>query len=100
MFGLKAFVWYIFHTMTPKLPSNMEKAVQKHHGWLQVNGAQSAYVVVSMEIFCDMMGVGNDQEMAASLKAIEEGRKDVAAGRTQSIITFFRAFDERHNIQG
>jgi hypothetical protein len=84
--------------MTLELSSDIEQAVQQHHGCLQVKGQQSAYIVMSIEIFRDMMGVGTDEELAVSLEAVEQGLADVEAGRTRPVDAFFGEFDERHGI--
>jgi hypothetical protein len=84
--------------MTPELSNDIEQAVQQHHGCLQVKGQHTAYIVMSIETFRDMMGVGTDVELAASLDAVEQGLADVEAGRTRPADAFFREFDERHGI--
>lgn len=89
--------WYN-RTMTPELSNEIEQAVEQHHGCLQVKGQKSAYIVLSIETFRDMMGVGTDEELQASLTAIEQGLADVEAGRTRPVDAFFQEFDARHGI--
>ena len=72
--------------MTLKISNEQRQALQKAAGKLvEVHDDQSqeTYVLMSHEVFREMMGVGSDEEMAASLQAIEEGLADVAAGRTR-----------------
>lgn len=72
--------------MTPKLSDDQRHALQSTAGKLvevQDEQTQQAYVLMSIELFREMMGVGTDEEMAASLEAIEEGLADVEAGRTR-----------------
>ena len=69
--------------MTPKLNSDIEQAVENNHGFVQVDGQHTSYVVMSIDAYRQMMGVGSNEELAASLKAIEEGLADIDAGRTR-----------------
>ncbi len=79
-----------------RLSNDIEQAVLEHRGCLRVKGDQTSYIVMSMEAFRDMMGVGTDEELKASLEAIEQGLADVNAGRTRSMDAFFTEFDARH----
>ena len=53
---------------------------------------------MSIETFRDVMGVGTDEELQASLAAVEQGLADVEAGRTRPMDAFFQEFDARHGI--
>lgn len=74
--------------MKPRLPEELEQAVAQHHGTLQAEGNDGKYVVMSMQVFREMMGVGSDAEMAESLRAIDEGLADIEAGRTRPFREF------------
>ena len=69
--------------MAPKLNDDVEKAVHDKHGFTQAAGRQGSYIVMSVDAFREMMGVGTGDELAASLKAIDEGLADVKAGKTR-----------------
>jgi len=65
--------------MNPDLTQEQEQALNENHGFVQ----GSSYVLMSIDVFRQTMGVGSDDELAASLKAIEQGLADVEAGRTR-----------------
>ena len=69
--------------MTHKLTSEIEQAVRDHHGFIQVAGQQASYVLMSIDVYRDLVGVGSEGELAASLHAIQQGLADVDAGRTR-----------------
>ena len=69
--------------MTPKLSNDLEQAVQHSHGVLRVEGHQESYVVMTVQAYRELSGVGTDAEMAAALQAIQEGLADIDAGRTR-----------------
>ncbi len=72
--------------MTPKLSDDQRHALQSTTGKLvEVHDDQTrqTYVLMSIDLFREMMGVGSNEDMAASLQAIEEGIADVDAGRTR-----------------
>ena len=66
----------------PQSFSEVEQAVQRNHGCIQVRGTQTTYVVMSIEAYREMLGV-DDAELAESLRAVNEGLADVDAGRTR-----------------
>ena len=65
--------------MIPELTHNQKQALNQGHGF--VSG--SSYVLMTMELYREMMGVGSDEMLNASLKAIQCGLADVEAGRTR-----------------
>lgn len=69
--------------MKTQLTEQQRQAVDQHHGFLEVESGGSTYVVLSTQVFREMMGVGSDSEYQASLRAIAEGLADVDAGRTR-----------------
>ncbi len=81
-----------------QLTEELRQAVDRHRGFLEVDGGDSTYVVMSMNVFREMMGVGTDEEYQKSLKAIEEGWADVQAGRSRPLDEFLRDFDSKHAI--
>lgn len=42
-----------------------------------------SFVLMSIEVYRDLMGIGSDDDLAASLKAIHQGLDDAAMGRTR-----------------
>jgi predicted transcriptional regulator len=66
------------------LAPETEAAVEAQQGGpLPLAGQRSEYVVMRMDIYRELMGVGSDEEFAASVAAIREGMEDVRAGRTR-----------------
>ena len=84
--------------MTPKLSNDVQQAVQENHGFAQAEADGAKFVVMSLEFYRDLMGVGTEEELQDSLRAIDEGLADVDAGRTMPADQFFAEFDERHGI--
>jgi hypothetical protein len=76
--------------MTTRLTDEQRHAVDQHQGFLEVEGGGTVYVVMSMQVFQEMMGVGSEAEYRASIEAIREGLTDVEAGRTRRIDDFLQ----------
>lgn len=81
-----------------QLTEELRQAVEAHRGFLEVDAGDSTYVVMSMNVFRETMGVGTDAEYRASLRAIEEGWADVQAGRSRPLDEFLGEFDRKHGI--
>ena len=80
--------------MKPELTREQQRALNENHGF--VRGA--SFVLMSMDVFRNTMGVGTDGEMAASVRAIEEGLTDVENGRTKPMDQAFRELDDKYGI--
>ena len=78
----------------PHLTQEQQQALQEKHGFVQ----GSTYVLMSTHVFREMMGVGTDKEMSASLEALEEGIADVEAGRTLPSEQVFRELDQKYGV--
>ena len=66
-----------------KLTDEQQRAVRENQGFVRAEGTGDRYVVMSIEVFREMLGIGREADLAASLKAIDEGLADVDAGRTR-----------------
>lgn len=67
----------------PQLTDEQRQALEQHHGMLQVDEYGRKYILMSMEVYRELMGVGTDAELQSSLKALETGLADIEAGRTR-----------------
>jgi hypothetical protein len=79
------------------LPPEIEAAVALQHGGpIPVLGQQGNHVVMSMDIFRDMMGVGSDEEFAQSVADLKESFAQAAADRTLSLEEVGRRLTEKY----
>jgi len=73
-------------TNFPLLPTEIETAVAAQHGGpVTVAGRHGDHVVMSMEMYRDMLGVSDDEEFARTVAEIKVSRAQVAAGQTMSL---------------
>ena len=68
----------------PDLTKELQQALDANRGYVQGKG----YILMSIDVFRNTMGVGSDEALAASLKAIQQGHADVEAGRTRPFREF------------
>jgi hypothetical protein len=74
-----------------------EAAVEATHGGpLSLVGQNSLYVIMRMDVYRELMGVGSDAEFAASVDAIREGLEDVRVGRTRPAREFLEELGRNH----
>lgn len=81
-----------------QLTEELRQAVDSHRGFLEIGAGDSTYIVMSMRVFRELMGVGSDDEYQASLRAIDDGWADVQAGRSRVLDEFLSEFDRKHRI--
>jgi hypothetical protein len=58
-----------------------ENFLQQQGGPLQIAGSQGKYVVMRLDVYDAMLGIGEDEE-AETLASVRRGLADVDAGRT------------------
>jgi hypothetical protein len=81
----------------PHLTPETEAAVEAQQGGpLPLAGERSQYVVMRMDVYRELMGVGSDEAFAASVAAIREGMEDVRAGRTRPAREFLEELGRAH----
>jgi hypothetical protein len=84
----------------PNLPPETEAAIEAQHGGpVPIDGQRSQYVVMRMDVYRELMGVGSDEEFAASIAAVHEGMEDIRAGRTRPAREFLEEFGRKHDVQ-
>ena len=86
--------------MTPKLSDDQVRALNENQGFLKVEGGGDPCIVMTMQVYREMMGVGTDREFQASIQAINEGLADVEAGRTRPMTEVFQELDRKYGIHG
>jgi hypothetical protein len=80
--------------MPPELTIEQREALEKNQGFVQ----GPSYVLMSIEMYRELMGVGSDADLADSLAAIDEGMADVRAGRTMSLDEAIRRLNEKYGV--
>jgi hypothetical protein len=73
-------------TTRPFLPAEIESVVSLHQGGpVSVAGASGDHVVMSLQVFREMMGVGDEEAFADSVAKLKESLAEAASGRTISL---------------
>ncbi|MCA9074609.1 MAG: hypothetical protein KDA93_06215 [Planctomycetaceae bacterium] len=78
--------------LTPELQTALDEA----NGFVQ----GSSFVLMTVEAYREMMGVGSDEEMRSSVEAVHRGLADIEAGRTHDMDDVFRELDETYGTVG
>lgn len=76
----------------PKLTTEQQAALNEHDGFVR----GPAYVLISKSKYREMMGVGDDDEMAASLAGIDAAMRDLKAGQTIPLAEVKQRLDEKY----
>jgi hypothetical protein len=71
--------------MTPRLTEEQRQAIDAHEGCVEVEDSQGKCVLMSIEVFRDVMGVGTDREFQESVTALRRSYEQVQEGRTRSV---------------
>jgi hypothetical protein len=71
--------------MTPKLTAEQRLAIDTHEGCVEVEDAQGKCVLMSIEVFREVMGVGADREFQESVAALRRGYEQLQKGQTRPV---------------
>ena len=72
--------------MAPKLTDEQRQALDLQHGGpVSVEADDGTYILMSIDAYRSMMGVGSDADFDASIAALRAGMQDIQAGRTRPI---------------
>ncbi len=98
MFWLWEFHSWYTASMAPRINEEINQALSEQHGFVQAEGTDGKVIVMSMQVYREMMGVGSDEEMADSLKTIDEAMADIDAGRTVPMDQVFQELDDKYGV--
>lgn len=84
--------------MTPRITEELNDALHTQHGFVEAEGTDGKVVVMTMQVYRDMMGVGSESDFAESVRAVKEGLADIDAGRTMPMNQVFNELDEKYGI--
>ena len=80
--------------MNPELTSEQQQALEEGHGFVR----GSSYVLMSIDVFRKTMGVETDEQLAGSLKAIDDAMADLQAGRAIPLNEAKQRLDEKYGV--
>jgi hypothetical protein len=75
--------------MTPKLTEEQRQAIDTHKGCVEVEDAQGKCVLMSIEVFRDVMGVGTDRDFGESIAALRRRYERLQTGHTDGELEAF-----------
>jgi len=71
--------------MTPRLNDELDQALNQHHGFLEAEGPSGKVYIISTQVYREMMGVGTDEELAASVAALRRSMDEARQGKTRPL---------------
>ena len=80
--------------MKPELNDELQQALQQGRGFVQ----GPSYVLMSVEVFREIMGVGTDDEMAASVAALKKSMEEAKAGKTRPMTDALDELGRKHEV--
>lgn len=82
--------------MRPELTDDQRRALEESQGCV----LGQSYVLMSKDVFRQTMGLADDDELAASLAAIQEAMKDLQAGRSIPLAEAKARLDAKYGTPG
>ena len=65
--------------MNPELTNEQQQALVENQGFVQ----GQSYVLMSIDMFRNTMGVGSDEELASSIAALQKSMAEARDGKTR-----------------
>lgn len=74
------FTWYD-SVMQPQTLHELERALQESGGVV----CESSFVIMTIEVYRQIMGVGTDEELAASVAGLRDSMAEARQGKTRPL---------------
>jgi hypothetical protein len=85
--------------MSLRLAPEIQAVVENEHGGpVRVEGSSGSYVLMSMDVYRELMGVGPQQEFDASVRALNAGRQALEQGKTRLLKDFLDDLGRQHEV--
>jgi hypothetical protein len=85
-------------TVMPLAPETEAAVIAQYGGPVTVPGKQQNYVVMTMQAYREMLGIGSEEEYRASLDSLRRSLEDIEAGRTSDAEEFFDELERRYEV--
>jgi hypothetical protein len=80
--------------MIARLSDEQRRAVDESNGCVPVDGG--GYVVMTMQVFREIMGIGTDEEFAASVATLRKSMDEVRQGKTRPLTEALDELGRKH----
>jgi hypothetical protein len=84
--------------MNPRLTAEQREAVDKQNGCVEVEDASGKCVLMSIEVFREVMGVGMERDFEESVAALRRSYAQFAMGRTRPLIEALDELGTRYGL--
>lgn len=85
-------------TNVPLAPETEAVVLAQNGEPVTVRGNEQDYVVMTMQAYRELLGIGTDEAFAESVAALRRSQSDVEAGRTMDADEFFDELERRYEI--
>jgi hypothetical protein len=97
--GADAAVDGMIMNMAPKLTDEQRLALDREQGGpIPVEADDGTYVLMSIDAYRAMMGVGTDVDFGASVASLRAGMEEVRSGKTRPLVDALDHLAARHAI--
>jgi PHD/YefM family antitoxin component YafN of YafNO toxin-antitoxin module len=87
--------------MNPSLTNEQLTALERENGGpIRLEAGGAAYVLMSLDAYRSMMGIGTDEEFEESVAVLRAAMDDVRAGKTRPYREALEEIAARHGISG
>jgi hypothetical protein len=84
--------------MNPRLTAEQRDAVDKHDGCVEVEDANGKCVLMSIEVFREVMGVSSDRDLQESVAALRRSYEQFANGQTRPLTEALDELGTRYGL--
>jgi len=82
--------------MKPEVIKQLEEALKQGDGIVQ----ESSVIIMSIDVYRDMMGVGTDEELSASVTALQQSMDEIKQGKTRPLTDALDELGRKYEVQG
>ena len=81
--------------MKPEVIRELEEALEQNDGIVK----ESSLIVMSIDVYRDMMGVGTDEELSASVSTLQQSMNEIKQGKTRPLTDALDELGSKYEVQ-
>lgn len=82
----------------PRITDEQELALKAGHGMVRAEGPEGDVILMSLEVYRELMGVGSDEEFQESVSALQEAMEEARQGRTRPLTDVLDELGRKYEV--
>ncbi len=83
----------------PRITDEQELALSAGDGVIQAEGSTGNVILMSLEVYRELMGLSSEEELTASVAALQKSMQEVKQGQTRPLTDALDDLGKKYEVQ-